>query len=456
MKRIIAGLIFIMSVLTVLAVDPADLVSHTISCNVTGAVLKSDTIAVVSYDSRHPGKDYRPMIQTAIDRVSAFGGGVVSLSGGIFLSKGSINLKSNVWLYIGEDAVLRFDPDPSLYPIVETSWEGTYCYNYSPMIRAYGVDNTGIYGQGTIDGNATTTFATWRPKQKEAQQRSRQMNHHDIDVWQRRFGDGDWLRPQLIQFYRCHRVTIEGVKIINSPFWCIHLLRSNNIICRGIRFDAKLVNNDGIDPESSSNIIIEDIDFDNGDDNIAIKSGRDNDGRNWASPCSNILIRRCHFKGLHAVVLGSELSGGIYNVVIEDCGVAGYCKRGFYLKSNPDRGGYVQNVYVRNCHFGEVEDLFYITASYAGEGAGNDKYTQIENIHVDGLTADKVNGAAVVIQGVKEMPIKNVTFRNMVTGSPAIGLSVENAVGVTFDNCFIGGKAGVPSQVSAKDRLFDR
>lgn len=456
MKRIIAGLIFILGAVAAFAVDTVDLVRHTILSNVTGACMNSDTIAAIRYDGRYHKKDYRNIIQSAIDKVSMRGGGLVTLSGGVFLSRGSLELKNNVMLYIEDGAVLRFDPDPSLYPIVDTSWEGTYCYNYSPMIRAYGVVNTGIYGRGTIDGNAVTTFATWRPKQKEAQQRSRQMNHDEIDVWKRRFGEGDWLRPQLIQFYNCNCVTIEGVKIINSPFWCIHLLRSNNIICRGIRYDAKLVNNDGIDPESSSNILIEDICFDNGDDNIAIKSGRDNDGRNLSFPCCNILIRRCHFKGLHAVVLGSELSGGIYNVVIEDCDVAGYCKRGFYLKSNPDRGGYVQNVYVRNCHFGEVEDLFYITASYAGEGAGNDKFTHIENIHVDGLMADKVNGAAVVIQGVEELPVNNVTFRNLVTGSPRIGLSVENATGVTFEDCFIGGRAGVPSQVTEKDWLFDR
>lgn len=426
--------------------------------NITGSGAFSDTIDVTKYGAKpDSGKDCRKAFGKAISKANSMGGAVVLVPVGEYLLKGPINFLDNVNLHLCDGAVLKFDSDPKLYPIVDTSWEGTYCYNYSPMIRAYRVENVAITGHGTIDGNAMDTFAGWRPNQKPAQQRSRQMNHDRVPVGQRQFGDGDWLRPQLVQFYQCSNVTIEDVKIINSPFWCIHLLRSDNIICRGIRYDAKLVNNDGIDPESSKNILIEDIHFDNGDDNIAIKSGRDHDGRDESTPpTENIVIRNCHFKGLHAVVLGSELSGGIRNIVIENCDYAGYCKRGIYLKSNPDRGGFVNNIYVVNCKFGDVEDLFYITASYAGEGQGNDKFTKINDIHVDGLSAGNVANAAIVIQGIKSLPIRNVTFKNVVAGSAKIGLSVENAEGVTFSDCFIGGRAGVPSQVTDKDHLFDR
>lgn len=426
--------------------------------NITGADAFSDTISVLKFGAKpDSGKDCLKSFEKAINKANSKGGAVVLVPKGEYLLKGPVNFMSNVNLHLCEGAVLKFDPDPQYYPIVDTSWEGTYCYNYSPMIRAYRVENVAITGNGTIDGNAMSTFATWRAKQKAAQLRSREMNHDRIPVINRQFGENDWLRPQLVQFYQCSRVTIEGVKIINSPFWCIHLLRSDNIICRGIRYDAKLVNNDGIDPESSKNILIEDVHFDNGDDNIAIKSGRDHDGRDESTPpTENIVIRNCHFKGLHAVVLGSELSGGIRNIVIENCDYAGYCKRGIYLKSNPDRGGFVNNIYVVNCKFGDVEDLFYITASYAGEGQGNDKFTKINDIHVDGLSADNVANAAVVIQGIKSLPIKNVTFKNLEAGTAKIGLSVENSEGVTFSDCFIGGRAGVPSQVTDKDHLFDR
>lgn len=140
----------------------------------------------------------------------------------------------------------------------------------------------------------------------------------------------------------------------------MHLLKSENIICRGLRYDAKLVNNDGIDPECSRNILIEDIEFNNGDDNVAIKSGRDNDGWTHGSPSENIVIRNCRFKGLHAVVIGSEMSAGVRNVFVENCTYGGYCKRGIYIKTNPDRGGFVNNLYVKNCEFDEVEDLFML------------------------------------------------------------------------------------------------
>lgn len=458
MKRIGIAMITALMAFMVHADDMTAL-RDSILNNITGArPERTDTLSVLKLGAKADGKsDCRRALEKAIDKANSHGGGVVTLPKGEYLVKGPINLKSNVILNIEKDAIVRFDPDPKLYPIVETSWEGTYCYNYSPFIRAFEARNVGISGEGTIDGNAMSTFATWRPDQKSAQQRSRQMNHNKVPYGQRIFGDGDWLRPQLIQFFRCEGVDVRGVKIINSPFWCVHLLQSKNIVCNGIRYDAKLINNDGIDPESSSDILIENISFDNGDDNIAIKSGRDDDGRSESTPpCENIVIRNCHFKGLHAVVLGSELSAGIRNVVIENCDAAGYCKRGIYVKSNPDRGGFVNNIYVRDCTFGNVEDLFYITASYAGEGAGNDKFTKISDIHVDGLSADKVSAAAIAIQGIKTLPIENVSFRDVKVGKADIGLSVENALGVTFEDCFIGGKIGVPTQVTDKDNLFGR
>lgn len=428
-----------------------------ILANISGAVIeRSDTFDVTRFGANGDGrKDCAAAFVKAITKMNRRGGGVVNVPKGVFYIRGPINLKSNVILHLDKDAILRFDPTPSLYPIVESSWEGTYCFNYSPMIRAYEAVNTGITGSGLIDGNAMTTFATWKPLQKSAKERSRRMNHDEVPFADRRFGEGDYLRPQLIQFYECSGVTIEGVKIINSPFWCIHLLRSENIICRGIRYDAKLINNDGIDPESSRDILIEDIFFNNGDDNIAIKSGRDNDGRNPATPpTENVVIRNCHFKGLHAVVLGSELSAGIRNVIIENCDAIGYCKRGFYLKTNPDRGGFVENVSISNCTFGNVEDLFYITASYAGEGLDNNHFTTIWNISVDGLRADTVSAAAIVIQGVPQLPVRDISLRGVAVKSAKIGLSIEHARDVTFNDCFIGGRVTVPSQVSAADNIF--
>ena len=439
------------------AADFHDSLRDSILSNISGASVPADTFNVTKFGAKGNGRqDCRKAFTKAIERASRRGG-VVSVPAGKYFISGPIELKSNVILHLGESSTLVFDPNPKCYPIVETSWEGTYCQNYSPMIRAYQVSNVGITGSGTIDGNAMTTFATWKPLQKEAQKRNRDMNHQKVPRSERIFGEGDYLRPQLIQFFDCQNVTIEDVMITNSPFWCIHLLKSENIICRGIRYDAKLINNDGIDPESSRNILIENVHFNNGDDNVAIKSGRDDDGLDPMTPPSeNIVIRNCHFKGLHAVVLGSELSGGIRNVIIENCDAAGYCKRGFYLKSNPDRGGFVENVSIRNVILNNVEDLFYVTASYAGEGLDNNRYTSIKNINVNTLAADTVSSAAIVIQGIKEMPVKHVTLNGVSCNEAKIGLSIENVEDVTVNNCFVGGRAGVPTMVTAKDNIFGR
>ena len=282
------------------------------------------------------------------------------------------------------------------------------------------------------------------------------MNHAETPVAERRFGDGDWLRPQLLQLYSCKGITLQGVKIINSPFWCIHLLQCRDVICRSLRYDAKLVNNDGIDPESSCDMLIEDIHFDNGDDNIAIKSGRDNDGWNTGKPCENIVIRNCHFKGLHAVVIGSEMSGGVRNIIIEDCDYAGYCKRGIYVKTNPDRGGFVENIFVRNCKFGDVEDLFYVTSRYAGEGLESKNFSTVRNIHVNGLSCHKASAAALVLQGTEQKPLTAISFDNISVGEARTGISFSNTEGVMMGECHIGPAAGTPTQITAKDKIFEK
>lgn len=425
---------------------------------ISGASLPWKVLNIKDYGAKNDGKtDCRAAFAKAIKKATRLkDGGKIVVPEGTYYIKGPIVLASNICIELQKGAVLKFAPEEKFYPVVKTSWEGTFLYNYSPFIYGYGLHDVAIVGEGTIDGNAMTTFAKWRPQQKEAQQLSRKMNHEEVPMELRKFGDGHWLRPQLIQFYDCKGVTLEGVKIINSPFWCVHLLKSENIICRNLRYDAKLVNNDGIDPECSKNILIEGVNFDNGDDNIAIKSGRDNDGWNAHSPSENIIIRRCHFKGLHAVVIGSEMSSGVSNVFVEDCDFAGYCKRGIFVKTNPDRGGFVENLFVKNCQFGNVEDLFYITSRYAGEGLQNHHFSTIKNIFVDGLKCRQVNEAALVLQGTEAKPIEHVVFNHVEVDKAKTGLSFENVMGVTMGDCYIGQKVGTPTQVTPQDKIFDR
>ena len=415
---------------------------------ITGADIPADSLMITDFGVKGDGeKDCKRAFDRAMKAAGRKGGARIVVPEGTYLVKGPIHFVSNVCLDLRKGAVIKFAPEPELYlPMVETSWEGTLIYNYSPFIYGYGLHDVSIIGEGTIDGNASATFATWKSKQKAGQARSREMNHNETAVDERKFGEGWWLRPQLIQFYGCKDITLSGVFITNAPFWCVHLLKSENIICRGLRYNAKLVNNDGIDPECSRNILIEDIEFDNGDDNVAIKSGRDNDGWAAASPSENIIIRNCRFKGLHAVVMGSEMSSGVRNVFVEDCTFGGYCKRGIYIKTNPDRGGFVSDLYVKNCKFDEVEDLFYATSMYAGEGLDNDKFTRVGHIYVDGLTCRKATAAGLVLQGTEAEPIRGVLFSNVEIGEAKNAISFDNTVDVEMSDCHIGGRAGVPSQ----------
>lgn len=412
-----------------------------------GAKMPSKTLSLKKFDAKGDGKsDCRPAFERAMRQAKKYGGARIVVPAGTYYVCGPIRFESNVCLDLQEGATIKFSPNPKYYPIVETSWEGTFVNNYSPFIYGKDLHDVAIVGKGTIDGNAQTTFATWRGKQEAGKQKSRDYNHRGTPVKERVFGEGDYLRPQLIQFYNCRGVTIEGVFITNSPFWCIHLLKSRDIICRGLRYDAKLVNNDGIDPEYSRDILIEDIDFNNGDDNVAVKSGRDNDGWATGQPTENLVIRNCRFKGLHGVVLGSEMSGGIRNVIVENCVASGYCKRGFYVKTNPDRGGYVKNIYIRNCEFDEVEDLFYVTTRYAGEGMDNNHYAKISDISVDGLKCRKVRKGTLVIQGIEACPVERVALNRIEVGDAGeCAIDFSHALDVTLNNSTLGEKSGVPT-----------
>lgn len=425
---------------------------------IKGARIPDNKVNITDFGAKGNGvQDCKPAFDRVMENAERRGGAHIIVPAGTFLLKGPIHFVSNVCLELAEGAIIKFDPAPKYYlPIVNTSWEGTFLYNYSPFIYGYGLHDISIIGKGTIDGNASSTFATWKSRQKESQVLSRKMNHDGLSIESRKFGDGYWLRPQLIQFYNCKNITLSDVFITNSPFWCVHLLKSENVICRSLRYDAKLVNNDGIDPECSRNILIEDIEFNNGDDNVAIKSGRDNDGWTASMPSENIIIRNCRFKGLHAVVLGSEMSAGVQNVFVENCTYGGYCKRGIYIKTNPDRGGFINNIYIKNCMFDEVEDLFYVTSMYAGEGLNNIHFTEVKNIYVDSLYCHKARKSGLVLQGTSQKPISNIIFNNVEIDEACNAISFDNTTDVKIYNCHIGGHAGVPTQASFADKLFSK
>jgi polygalacturonase len=306
-------------------------------------------------------------IARAIDACAQAGGGRVTVPAGEFLT-GPVRLRSNVDLHLAAtNSILKFNTDPSAYlPAVFSRFEGIECYNYSPLIYTFGQKNVAITGPGMLDGQADdSNWLAWKGRkgggpgtQNAARKRLDEMNNGNVPVSERRFGAGDYLRPNFIQFNQCENVLIEGVKIRRSPMWEIHPLLCTNVTVRGVDILSHGANNDGCDPESCRDVLIEKCIFDTGDDCIAIKSGRNNDGRRVGVPSVNLVIRDCTMRDGHAgTAIGSEISGCCSNVFVENCEMSSpelVCA--LRLKSNAMRGGVLQNIFMRNVHVGLVKD----------------------------------------------------------------------------------------------------
>lgn len=390
----------------------------------------------------------KPAFDKAMALCRKNNGGTIIVSKGIYTLNGPIHFVSNVNLQVEKGAKIRFSDNPKNYlPMVVTSWEGTMIYNYSPLIYANNCTNISITGEGTIDGEGHNIWNSFKAKEKADKLATREMNHNSVPISGRKFGEGHFLRPQLIQFLNCKNVLVENVTIEDAPFWCIHLLKSESITIRGLKYDAFNANNDGIDPEYSKDILIENIDFNNADDNVAIKSGRDHEGRsNSATPSQNIVIRNCRFKGLHGVVLGSEMSAGIQNIYIENCKTSGYLKRGIYFKTNADRGGFIKNIFVRNIELDEVEDALYITSNYMGEGS--EFPSDVSDIYFSDITCNKARETAIIIQGFPEKKVRNISLNNIEVKSAKNGMTILNTENVTVNNVIVGQKATTPTSVT--------
>ena len=360
--------------------------------------------------------DNKPAFDKIIQICSKSGGGKIVISHGNYFIKGPIHLKSNINLILQKGSKLLFSSNPKDYlPVVLTSWEGTRLYNFSPFIYAFNQKNIAITGQGEIDGEASETWATWKKDQNEDKLLIRKMNNENIPLEKRIFGEGHLLRPHLIQFYECENILIDGIKISDSPFWCVHLLFSKNIIVRNVRYDAQNVNNDGIDPESSENVLIENIEFNNHDDNIAIKSGRDLEARILNRPSRNIIVRNCKFGGYNAFAIGSEMSGGVNNVFVENCSFGGDVIYGIYLKGNLDRGGEISNIYIRNIEFDTTESAILIDSFYKNEG--NCCPPKFSDVFIENVKCNSTRDYGISLIGsekehLKDIHIKDVTIQN--------------------------------------------
>jgi polygalacturonase len=365
-------------------------------------------------------------INSAIIKCSESGGGIVLIPEGIYLT-GAIHLKSNVNLHLSEGATLKFSRNHEDYlPVVFTRWEGTELYNYSPFIYAYEQMNVGITGKGILDGQASSAHwwpwkgawsrKTWEigaENQAKSNAILRKMAEDGVPVEKRIFGPGHYLRPNFIQFYKCSNILMDGITIINSPMWVIHPVLSENITINNISVISHGPNNDGCNPESSRNILIQNSLFNTGDDCIAIKSGRNADGRRINIPSENIIVRRCTMRDGHGgVVMGSEISGNVRNIFVEDCVMdSPNLDRIIRIKTNSLRGGIIENIFVRNINVGSVKQaILHIDFDYE-EGDAGEFTPEVRNIHLENITSQS-SERAVYIKSYERSPVDRVYIKN--------------------------------------------
>ena len=382
--------------------------------------------------------DCTEAFRTAIENCSRAGGGQVVVPAGIFLT-GPIHLKSNVNLLTERGATIRFSTNPKDFlPAVFARYEGTEVMNYSPFIYAFEQTNIAVTGRGTLDGQASK--AVWYQWKLSGDPRQLvQMAARGVPPERRIFGDGRHLRPNFVVPFRCRNVLIQGVHIIDSPMWVLNPVYCTNVIVRNVTVQTKGPNTDGCDPDSCANVLIQNCSFSDGDDCIAIKSGRDRDGQRVNVPCQNIVIQNCLFKAGHGgVAIGSETSGGVQNVFAENCRFdSPDLEMAMRFKTNPARGGYIRNVYVRNCVVRQAQVGIDMTLRYASSGAiEGDSIPVIRNIDIRDCVFRQLTKTPVFIEGWSPSnPITDVTIANCRFLHAGQESYVTNAARIHFSNC---------------------
>ena len=354
-----------------------------------------------------------PAIQRAIDAASQIGGGTIFIPAGKYAT-GSIFLRDNITLFVDAGAILLGSQNISDYPIVTMRWEGETKQTHAPLIAGDGLKNIAVVGRGVIDGRGERWWQMHRAKTLDAP------------------------RPRLISFSNCANVLIEGVTLTNSPAWTINPVHCENVTVDKITIHnpADSPNTDGINPDSCRNVHISNCHIDVGDDCVTIKSGIETESKELLVPCENITITNCTMVHGHGgVVIGSEMSGGVRNVVISNCVFVG-TDRGIRLKSRRGRGGIVEDIRVSNIVMTDVLCPFTMNLYYHINARGN-KYVSskepqpitdgtpiFRRIHYSHMTARNSHYAAAFLYGLPEMPIEDVSF-----GDVSIAMATDAQAG---------------------------
>jgi len=402
-----------------------------------------------------------PAIQSAIDAYSALGGGTVYMPSGQYLM-GSLFLRDNISLHLDSGATILGSENPDDYPVIHSRWEGKHQDTYAPLITGQNLNNVSVVGRGTIDGRG----AIWWQAKKDST-----LKHP---------------RPRLISFSDCTNVLIEGITAINSPSWTINPVHCQNVNIRGITIinPADSPNTDGINPDSCRLVRISDCYVSVGDDCITIKSGTEHESPERYAPCRDITITNCTLERGHGgVVIGSEMSGGVKNVVISNCVFIG-TDRGIRIKSRRGRGGAIEDIRVSNLIMDGVLCPFTMNLYYHIGMRGNtnvsdknprsvdDSTPRLRRIHFSNITAREVKHAAGFLYGLAEMPLEDISFTDVSisiseeadSGYPEMaddipsmsqaGFFIRNVHHLRLDNVEVTGQVGEAFDIAESENVM--
>ena len=395
--------------------------------------------------------DY-PSITAAVAASAEQGGGIVTVAAGEHFSKGPIVMRSNVELHLEDGATIVFSDDVNDYlPGVPVSWEGIECVNVSPLVYGYGCTNVAITGKGTLKAKMDFWW-TWAGARKpDCEVVNRKLKNEwspkHVPVVERQL----WrepnarFRPQFVHFNRCKDVRLDGFAIRGTPFWTVHFLLCDGVVARNLDIDARgddgrMINNsDGIDIDATRNVLVEGCSFCQGDDALVFKSGKDFDGRRLATPTENVVVRNCTVrKGHNLAAFGSELSGGLRNIRISDCRVLDRVGEIVFIKSNPRRGGFVENITLENIEAAELwRNVCGLSARYyfgaSGEEAFPEDYrTPMRNITIRNVRCRKAR-ERVRLCGDYLLPVENFKMENIVIDELKGPDYVANVNNLTLD-----------------------
>ena len=392
------------------------------------------------------------LINQSIEKAATEGGGTIFFPAGLYLT-GAIKMKSNITIHIESGAVIRFSDNFDDYlPFVLMRWEGTVMNSFSPLFYAVDAENLTITGRGKVEGQG----AKWWAENDRLSRIVRENKSDDVALtkYQQMWADANpdftvepyyqrsvlrkFFRPPFIQFFRCKNIRIDGITIVDSPFWTINPEFCDNITIHGVTIinHPDSPNTDGINPSSCSNVHISNCHLDVGDDCITIKSGRDGDGRKWGKASENITITNCTMLAGHGgVVIGSEMSGGVKKITISNCVFDG-TDAGIRFKASRGRGGIVEEIRVDNIVMNNIQRNAFIFDLYYDKDSQPEPVSErtpvFRNIHISNVTGSNINKIGY-ITGIEEMPIEEISFSN-VNMSGKEGFSAKTARNIQFHN----------------------